>query len=181
VFGFGTGLVAAIPSYVMATFLVLLFAVTLTLFPPAYSRLHPVASFVLPVLGLAIGPICIVARVVRRETSVVLEQDFMRTARGWRLRGVRLYGKYALPALLTSTLTLSGLILTSMLGSAIVVETVFGWPGLGLGVVQAILNKDYPVIQGIILVLGLLAALLTLFVDIILGLIDPRTLGSKHD
>lgn len=181
IFGFGTGLIAAIPSYVMATFLVLIFAITFTLFPPAYSRVHPATSFILPVLGLAIGPICIVARVVRRETSVVLEQDFMRTARGWRLRGARLYAKYALPSLMTSTLTLSGLILTSMLGSAIIIETVFGWPGLGLGIVQAIINKDYPVIQGIILVLGILAALLTLFVDILLGLIDPRTLGSKHD
>ena len=178
-FGFDTGIVSAVPQYVMATFLVLAFAVTLTLLPPAYSQNDGAKSFILPVLGLAIGPICVVARVVRRETAVVLEQDYLRTARGWRLKGLRLYGRYVLPSLMTSTLTMSGLILTSMLGSAIVVETVFGWPGLGLGIVQAILAKDYPVIQGIILVLGIIAALLTLLVDIILGLIDPRTLGGK--
>ncbi|MET9259548.1 ABC transporter permease [Amycolatopsis sp. NPDC004079] len=175
-----TGLVAAIPSYVMATFLVLVFAVSLALLPPAYSNLRQAQSFVLPVLGLALGPICTVSRLVRRETAVVLEQDFVRTARGWRLGGLRLYGKYALPALMTSTLTLGGLILTSMLGGAIVVETVFGWPGLGLEVVRAILVRDYPLIQGIILVLGMLAALLTLLVDVVLGLIDTRTLGSRN-
>lgn len=181
VFGFGSGLVSAVPQYVMATFLVLVFAVTLAVLPPAYSRNSPAESYVLPILGLAVGPICVVARVVRRETGVVLENDYFRTARGWRLPAWRLYGRYLLPSLLTSTLTMSGLILTSMLGSAIVVETVFGWPGLGLGIVQAILTKDYPVIQGIILVLGIVAALITLLVDVVLGLIDPRTLGGRHD
>jgi len=180
-FGFGTGFIAAIPPYVMATLLVVVFAVTLAVLPPAYSKNHVGTSFVLPVVALAIGPICTVARVVRRETAVVLEQDYMRTAKGWRLSALPLYAKYALPNLLTSTLTLSGLILTSMIGGAIIIETVFAWPGLGRGVVQAIANKDYPLIQGIILVLGILAAVLTLLVDVILGAIDPRTLGSKND
>lgn len=180
-FSVATGFVASVPGYVMATFLVLIFAVGLGLLPPAYARTSPAASFVLPVLALAIGPICTISRVVRRETAIVLEQDYMRTAAGWRLAAVRRYTVYALPNLLTSTLTLSGLVLTSMLGGAIIVETVFAWPGLGLGIVQAITNKDYPVIQGIILVLGVLAALLTLIVDILLGIVDPRTLGGRHD
>lgn len=175
-----TGLVSAVPSYVMATLLIVLLPVTLSVLFPAYSPVHSTASLVLPVLSLAIGPTMIVARVVRREVAVVLEQDFMRTARGWRLGALRLYGKYAFPPLMTSTLTLGGLILTSMLGSAIVVETVFSVPGLGLGLVRAIVAKDYPVIQGIVLVLGIIAALLTLVVDVALGIIDPRTLGGRH-
>lgn len=181
VFNVTTGLSAAVPAYVMATFLVLLFPVTLSTLYPAYSQLDPLGSLILPVAGLAIGPISIMARVVRREVAVVLEQDFMRTARGWRLGTLRLYGKYAFPALMTSTLTLSGLILTAMLGSAIVIETVFAVPGLGLGLVKAILAKDYPVIQGMVLVLGLMAALITLLIDTVLGIIDPRTLGGKHE
>ncbi len=180
-FAFITGLVAAIPPYVMATGLVVVFAVTLALVPPAYSPTKPGLSFILPVVALAIGPICTISRVVRRETSVVLEQDYMRTATGWRLPAFRRYASYALPNLLTSTLTLSGLILTSMLGGAIIIETVFSWPGLGLGIVQAIANKDYPLIQGIVIVLGILAALLTLLVDVLLGIVDPRTLGGRHD
>lgn len=180
-FALVTGFVAAIPPYVMATGLVVVFAVTLALVPPAYSSTNPGLSFLLPVIALAIGPICTIARVVRRETAVVLEQDYMRTATGWRLPAIRRYASYALPNLLTSTLTLSGLILTSMLGGAIIIETVFSWPGLGLGIVQAIANKDYPLIQGIVIVLGVLAALLTLLVDVVLGIVDPRTLGGRHE
>lgn len=180
VFSYLTGLVASIPPYVMATLLVVVFAIWLAVLPPAYSRNQPGLSWILPVLALAIGPICTVSRIVRRETAVTLEQDYIRTARGWRIPALRLYVSYALPNLLTSTLTLTGLLLTSMLGGAVIVETVFGWPGLGLGIVQAIITKDYPVIQGIIIVLGMLAALLTLLVDVLLGIVDERTLGGSH-
>lgn len=180
-FGFTTGLISSIPPYVLATFLVLVFAIGLSLLPPAYTRSNPAAAIVLPMLALSLGPMSLIARVVRRETAVVLGQDYMRTARGWRIGAVPLYLRYALPNLLTSTLTLSGLILTSMLGGAIIIETVFGWPGLGTTVVGAILQRDYPLIQGTVLVLSMLAALLVVLVDVILALIDPRTLGADHD
>jgi peptide/nickel transport system permease protein len=173
-----TAVVAAIPPYVMATLLVLLFAVSLQLLPPAYSRSNAGISLVLPTMALSIPSICFIARVVRRETAVVLEQDYMRTARGWRLPALRAYGRYALPNLLTSTLTLSGIILVGMLGGAITVETVFNWPGLGTGIVNAVLAKDYPLIQGIVLVLAVLAALLTMAVDVVLGIVDPRVRGG---
>jgi peptide/nickel transport system permease protein len=178
-FGFVTALIGTIPGYVMATFLVVVFAVTFRWLPPAYTVTRPVASFALPILGLAIGPTCVIARIVRREAAVVLAQDFMRTTQGWRLPPVRRYLRYALPSLLTSTLTVSGMILGSMLGGAIIIETVFGWPGLGLQIVQSIVHRDYPVIQGIILTLGVIAALLIILVDAALGLLDPRTLGGR--
>jgi peptide/nickel transport system permease protein len=85
-----------------------------------------------------------------------------------------------LPNVLTSTLTLSGIILVAMLGGAISVETVFGWPGLGLGVVNAVATKDYPLVQGIVLVLAVLSALMTMAVDILLGIVDPRVRGGQH-
>jgi peptide/nickel transport system permease protein len=157
--------------------LVVVFAIMLRVLPAAGAA--SLSALILPVAGLAIGPICSVARVVRRETATVLEQDYLRTARGWRLKPLRLYARHALPNLLTTALTLAGLILSGMLGGAIIVENVFNWPGLGREIVTAILNKDYPVIQGIILVLGFLAILLNLLVDVILGIIDPRTLGGK--
>jgi peptide/nickel transport system permease protein len=173
-FGYTTAVVAAIPPYVMATLLVLVFAVSLQVLPPAYSRSRVGISLLLPLMALSIPSICFIARVVRRETAVVLEQDYLRTARGWRLGALRTYGRYALPNLLTSTLTLSGIILIGMLGGAITVETVFSWPGLGLGIVNAVTAKDYPLIQGIVLVLAVLSALLTLAVDVVLGMVDPR-------
>lgn len=173
-FGYGTAFLSAIPAYVMATILVLLFAVWVHLLPPAYSPGNLAAALVLPCAALSIASICAIARIVRRETAVVLEQDYMRTAQGWRLSHVRLYMKYALPNLLTTTLTLSGIILIGMLGGAISVELVFNWPGLGFGIVRAVTTKDYPLIQGIVLVLALLGSILTLAVDIILAVIDPR-------
>lgn len=179
-FGYTTAFVAAIPPYVMATLLVLLFAVTLQVLPPAYTRSHPGVSMVLPALALSLPSICLISRVVRRETAVVLEQDYLRTARGWRLSTVRIAARYALPNLLTSTLTLSGIILVGMLGGAISVETVFNWPGLGLGVVNAVATKDYPLVQGIVLVLAVLSALMTMAVDILLGIVDPRVRGDHH-
>jgi len=176
-FGTLTGFFQAVPQYVMATILVIIFGITLAVLPVAGAAGPP--SIILPVAALAIAPICSVARVVRRETSVVLEQDYLRTARGHRLSAVRLYARHALPNLLTTALTLSGLVLSGMLGGAIIIETVFSWPGLGREIITAIVNKDYPVIQGIILVLGLMAIVINLLIDVVLGVIDPRTLGGK--
>ncbi|MCU1405719.1 MAG: hypothetical protein JWQ43_2022 [Glaciihabitans sp.] len=183
-FGAVTGFLDSVPGYVMATVMVILFALGIglvPLFPPAYSVRVGSAAFVLPIAALVIGPICTISRVVRRETGVVLENDYIRTARGWRLSTVALYLKYALPNLLTTTLTLSGLILSGMLGGALIIESVFALPGLGTGIIKAILDRDFPVIQGMVLVLGMIAALVNLLVDIILGLIDSRTLGAQHD
>ncbi|TCC28943.1 ABC transporter permease [Kribbella speibonae] len=182
-FGFVTGLLDSVPGYVMATFLVVMFALgigLLPLFPPAYTPRFGSASFVLPVAAIVIGPICTVSRVVRRETAVVLGNDYLRTARGWRLPAWKRYVKWALPNLLTSTLTVSGLVLTGLIGGAVVIESVFALPGLGSGIIKAILDRDYPVIQAMVIVIGMIAALINLLVDILLGLIDERTLGGSH-
>ncbi|WP_433518182.1 ABC transporter permease [Nonomuraea sp. CA-143628] len=182
-FGMVTGFLDSIPGYIMASFLVVTFALGIglvPLFPPAYTPRFGAASFVLPVVAIAIGPICTISRVVRREMAVVLETDYMRTARGWRLPALRRHVRWALPNLLTTTLTLSGLILTGMVGGAIIIESVFALPGLGSGIIKAILDRDYPVIQGMVLVIGMITAIINLLVDVLLGLIDPRTLGGSH-
>jgi peptide/nickel transport system permease protein len=182
-FGFVTGFLDSVPGYVMATFLVVMFALgigVLPLFPPAYTPRFGSASFVLPIAAIVIGPICTVSRVVRRETAVVLGNDYLRTARGWRLPAWKRYIKWALPNLLTSTLTVSGLVLTGLIGGAVVIESVFALPGLGSGIIKAILDRDYPVIQAMVIVIGMIAALINLLVDILLGLIDERTLGGSH-
>ncbi|WP_411374463.1 ABC transporter permease [Arthrobacter sp. MPF02] len=175
-FNFLTSLVYSIPQYVVATLLVVVFAVTLRWFPAAGAA--TLSSLVLPTAALMLGPVCVIARIVRRETAVVLEKDYIRTARGWRLSALRTNVRYVLPNLVTTTLTLSGLILAAQLGGAVVIETVFAWPGLGQGIVNAILQRDYPVIRGIILILGLLATLIITMVDLILAIIDPRNLGG---
>lgn len=179
-FNFVTGFISSVPVYVQATALVVVFAVWLRALPPAYSSAYDIGqAAILPVISLTLGGACAVARVVRRETAVILEQDYMRTARGWRLPAMTLYAKHMLPNLLTTALTLSGIILTALLGSALITEAVFAWPGLGHVIVQGIaIDKDYPVIRAAVFVIGLISLVITLLIDVILGLIDPRTLGE---
>ncbi|MFE1949251.1 ABC transporter permease [Streptomyces sp. NPDC059524] len=172
-----TSILGSVPEFVLATLLIMLFAIKLKMLPP--SGAATLDAMILPVLALTIAPICTLARVVRRETATVLAMEYMRTARGRRLSALRLYARHALPNLMTSTLTLGGLILTGLLGGAVIVEFVFAWPGLGTGVLDALVKRDYPVIQGVVLVLGVLATLLNLLVDVVLGLLDPRSLRGK--
>lgn len=171
------GFLASIPAYVTASVLVLIFAIWLRVLPAGGGQ--AAGAFVLPIAALALGPTFAVARVVRQETFAVLQQDFMRTARGRRIGATRLYLRHALPNLMASTLTLTGLILAALLGGAIIIETVFSLPGLGMEVVSAIIYRDYPIIQGIILTIGFIAVAINLVIDIILGIIDPRTLGGQ--
>ncbi|MFF8375634.1 ABC transporter permease [Streptomyces sp. NPDC015661] len=169
-----TGLGGAVPEYVLGTLLVVLFGIGLGWLPAAGAATP--GSLVMPIAALAVPGTCAIARIVHRETATVLAQDYMRTARARRLPPLRMYARHALPNLLTSTLTLGGLILAGLLGGTVVVESVFAWPGIGSRVVDAILARDYPVVQGCVLTLGLLAAVLNLLVDVLLGVLDPRTL-----
>lgn len=76
---------------------------------------------------------------------------------------------------MTAALTIGGLLFTGLLGGAVIVENVFAWPGLGTAVVEAVLSRDYPVIQGVILMLGAAVVLVNTLVDVLLGLVDPRS------
>lgn len=171
--------VGCTPEYIAATLLVLVFAVTLGWLPAAGAATP--ASLILPVVAIALPPAAALARIVRRETAVVLEEDYLRTARAKRLGGWALHVRHTLPNLLTSALTMGGLLLAGLMGGTVIVESVFAWPGLGTRVVQAILVRDFPVIQGIVLVIGLMAALINLLVDVCLGVLDPRTLTGKTE
>ncbi|WP_226830142.1 ABC transporter permease [Brevibacterium aurantiacum] len=175
-FGWVTAVVLALPVYVIGAALIVMFAVQWTVLPAAGAS--TLSSYILPTAAIASGPICAMARLVRREAAVVLDQDYMRTARGWRISKVRQYVKHALPNLLASTLTLSGLILASMIGGAILIESVFAWPGLGRAVVESIIGRDYPLTRGIILVIGGIAIVVNITIDVALAIGDPKTLQA---
>jgi peptide/nickel transport system permease protein len=168
-----TGVFAVIPEFLLAVGLVVVFAVGMKLLPVA-GRGGP-ASYVLPVLALAVGPAAALARIVRVEALTVLGTSYMRTARAKRLPPRLLYLRHALPNLLTSALTIGGLLLTGLIAGSVLVETVFAWPGLGSSIVQSILAKDYPLVQGIVLVYGSAVLLVNLVVDVLLGMLDPRS------
>lgn len=163
----------SIPEFLLAVGLVYVFAVSLGLLPIAGRGGFD--SYVLPVAALALGPAASMARIVRVETLSVLDADFLRTARAKRLRPWLVYFRHAMPNALTATLTLGGLLLTSLIAGTVLVENVFAWPGLGTTIVQSISAKDYPLVQGIVLVYGALVLTINLLVDVLLSLLDKRS------
>ncbi|UTX54189.1 ABC transporter permease [Leucobacter aridicollis] len=172
-----TAVIALIPEFLAGILLVYFFAVTLDLLPVAGRG--DFASYILPVTALAFGPAAALTRIVRAETLTVLQQDYVRTARARRMSPVRLYGKHVLPNLLTSTLTISGMALGGMIAGTVIVESIFAWPGLGSVIVQSIQEKDYPLVQAIIIFYGAVVLLINLAIDMALILLDPRTALDK--
>lgn len=165
--------VAAIPEFLLGVVLVYLFAVSVQLLPIA-GKSGP-SSYILPVAALSFGAIAALSRIVRVETLSVLGEDFVRTARAKRLPGRMIYLRHALPNAVTATLTIGGLLLSSLVTGTVIVETIFAWPGLGQSLVTSILTKDYPLMQGIVLVYGGMVLVINLLVDVVLAIIDPRS------
>jgi peptide/nickel transport system permease protein len=163
----------AIPEFLLGVAFVWLFAVQLGWFPVA-GRSGP-SSYVLPVLALALGPAAALARIMRVEMLTVLQADHVRTARAKRLPAAAVYFRHALPGALTAAITLGGLLLSALVAGTVLVENVFAWPGLGGTIVSSILDKDYPVVQGIVLVYGAGVLVVNLAVDVTLALLDPRS------
>ncbi|MER7278700.1 ABC transporter permease [Dactylosporangium sp. NPDC000244] len=168
-----TGVVSAVPEFLLAVGLVAVFAVAWPILPVA-SQDGPL-SYVLPVLSLTIVPAAALARIVRVEALRVLGEDYMRTARAKRLPARLRYLRHALPNLLTASLTVGGLLFTSLIAGTVLVESVFAWPGLGSTIVQAITAHDYPLVQGAVLVFGLGALLITFLVDVVVAAADPQS------
>ncbi|WP_125100051.1 ABC transporter permease [Leucobacter chromiireducens] len=168
-----TGVIAAIPEYLLAVFLVLLFSVTFSLLPVAGNS-EP-ASYILPVLALALGSAASLSRIARVEALNALSEDYIRTARSKRLPTWMINFRHALPNMLTATLTLGGSLLATMIVGSVLVEQVFNWPGLGTAFVQAIVTKDYGIVQGLAIVYATVILVVNLVVDVVLSLIDRRT------
>src|SRR3954451_19574923 len=163
-----------IPDFLVGVGLVYVFGVSLGWLPVAGNDTP--SAYVLPVVALAIGPAVILARIIRVEMVAVLEADFVRTARAKRIPSRSVYLGHALPNALTASLTLGGLILSSLVAGTVLVENVFAWPGLGSTIVSSILNKDYQVVQAVVLVYGVGVLLVNTFVDVALAVLDPRSM-----
>lgn len=173
VFSGVTGFLAAIPEFLLAVGLVFVFSVTFPVLPVA-GRTGP-ESYILPVLSLAVVPAAALARIVRVEALAVLDQDYIRTARSKRLPTRLIYLRHALPNMLTASLTIGGMLLTGLIAGTVLVEYVFAWPGLGNTIVSSINQKDYSLVQGIVLIYGSAVLLVNLLVDLLLGVFDPRS------
>jgi len=162
----------SMPVYWSGLLLIILFAVVLG-WLPAGGADHP-ASIVLPALTLAIVSIALVARMTRASMLEVLQQDYIRTAhaKGVPVRSV-VY-RHALRNAFLPVLTVVGLQFGSLLGGAVLVESVFGWPGMGRLLVDSIFSRDLPVVHGTILIYALMVIIVNLIVDLLYGWLDPR-------
>jgi peptide/nickel transport system permease protein len=167
------GLVAAVPSFLIAAYLVYFLAVKIRWFPVAGQG--GVSSYVLPIASLALAPIAALSRIVRVEGLRVLEQDYIRTARGKRLPARIVYVRHALPNTLTPTLTIAGLLVGGLVAGTVLVENIFAWPGLGTSLVAAVAQKDYSTVQAIAVIFGAVVLLANFTVDVLLGVLDPRS------
>jgi peptide/nickel transport system permease protein len=163
-----------VPEYLYGVALVVIFAVTLKLLPVAGD--DGFKSLILPSLAISLAPIAGLSRIVRVQTEEVLSQEYIQFARSKRLPAFRIYLRHALPNLLTSALTVGGILLGVLVASTVVVENVFALPGLGSTVVTAITQRDYPLAQGSLLILGGSVVLVNLIIDVIVSLLDPRSL-----
>ena len=135
------------------------------------------ASFkqmILPVITMALFVLAPIARMTRASMLSVLSADFIRTARASGLSKVTILVRYGLRNALLPVITTLGMVFGFMLGSSVIVEKVFGWPGLGSYAIDALTASDYAPVQGFVLTMGILFVLLNLLVDILYCVIDPR-------
>jgi peptide/nickel transport system permease protein len=181
----GSLLGTTIPPFVLGLLLILAFAVLLRAFPPggyvpfAEDPLQNLRDLVLPMVALGSASVAVNFRQVRASMLEVLNQEYIRTARAVGLSKARVNYRHALPNALLPLLTLVGLQAGAILAGAVVIETVFLWPGVGQLAVSSILSKDYPVVQGVVLLSALSYMLINLLVDIAYTVVDPRISHGK--
>ena len=137
-------------------------------------------QLILPVLTMALFVLAPIARMTRASMLQVLSSDFVRTARASGLSNTTVRVRYALRNALLPVVTTLGMVFGFMLGSSVIIEKVFGWPGVGSYAIDALTASDYAPVQGFVLAMGVLFVLLNLLVDLLYTLIDPRiSLGAS--
>lgn len=163
---------AAMPSYWVAYLLILTFAVRWKVLPVAGQGTW--RHLVLPSMTLGLASIASLMRLTRSEMLEVLGQDYIRTGRAKGLSARAVIVGHALRNALIPVLTVAGLRFAGLLGGAVIVETIFAWPGIGKFVLDSIFDRDYPVIQGFVIFMGSVFLAINLIVDLSYGMLDPR-------
>lgn len=162
----------SIPGFWLGLMLVLVFAVGLRWLPVA--GFGDLAHLVLPATSLAMFSVARNARMVRSSMLEVLSQDYIRTARSKGLRPWTVLARHSLRNALIPVVTLIGLEFGTLLGGAVIIETVFAWPGVGRLMIQAIAGKDFPLVQAGVTILATTFVLINLATDLLYTVIDPR-------
>jgi ABC-type dipeptide/oligopeptide/nickel transport system permease component len=171
VFGIST------PSYVVTSLLVLLLASNLHLVPTSGWDGVWSPRIIVPALSLALYPMAVLARYTRASLLEVLRTDYMRTARSKGLSERSILMRHGVRNALLPVITIAGVVLADVATGSFFVETIYQVPGIGRHFVQSISGRDYPVIIGTVLLLGLVVSVMNLVVDLIYPLLDPRIRG----
>ncbi|MDM4772480.1 oligopeptide ABC transporter permease OppB [Solimonas sp. SE-A11] len=164
----------SLPSYVIAPLMILLFAVTLHWLPAGGWEQGRYLDMLMPVLALALPQIAYIARLMRGSMIEVLRSNFIRTARAKGLPERRVILRHALKPAMMPILSFLGPTAAGVITGSVVIEQIFGIPGLGRYFVQAAINRDYTLVLGVVIFYGLLIVLFNFLVDLLYGALDPR-------
>ena len=175
----------AVPSFVLAPLMTLLFGVILKLLPiatlepggglaRAMPTLAPLTPYILPVIALAIPQVAIIARLTRGAMIEVLRQNYIRTARAKGLPEQRVVWRHALQAGLLPVVSYLGPAIAGIVTGAVVVESIFQLPGMGRFFIQGAINRDYPLVLGIVIIFAAAVIVMNLLVDLLYGVLDPK-------
>ena len=160
------------PTFWLALVMILVFSLELGWFPATGSQ--GLRSLILPAVSLGVASAGLIARLVRSSMLEVLSQNYMVTARSKGLREYIIILRHGFRNALIPTVTILGVQIGNLLGGAVVVETVFARQGLGRMVIQAIMKKDYPLVQGTLLFIAVAYVVINLLIDWLYSFLDPR-------
>lgn len=163
---------ASIPSFFFAYVLIIELATNLRLLPVA-GRQGP-ASLIMPAIAIAVTPTAVISRLLRASLLEVFSEDHIRTARSKGLSSLQVVLRHGLRNAAIPVVTYLGTVAGNLLEGIVIVELVFAWPGIGRLTVQAISQRDYPMIQAVVLLIGVIYVVVNLAVDVLYAALDPR-------
>lgn len=170
----------SIPNFLFATLLVLVFSFKLNWLPPigfkpfSEDPIQNLKTMIMPAVSLGLPLAAILMRITRSSVLEIIGQEHVRTARAKGLRESSVLLRHILPNAGIPILTVAGIQVARLLGGTVIVEQIFGLPGVGRYIFESISNRDYPVVQGVTLVMATLFVLVSLVIDISYAVVDPR-------
>ncbi len=164
----------AVPTFVTAPLLILVFGLTLAWLPISGWNGGQIQHLILPVTALAIPKVAAIARITRGAMLEAINMDYVRTARAKGMRERKVITRHVMRPVLIPVVSYLGPAIATVMTGSVIIENIFGLPGLGRAFVESAINRDYPVVMGIVIVYAIFIVLLNLFADILYGFLDPR-------
>jgi peptide/nickel transport system permease protein len=167
----------SLPHFFLAMVVILIFAVELRLLPSAGS--DTLAHMVLPTIAMSLSRACAITRLMRSSLLEVLNKPFIRAAKARGLSQYQVMLKHGLPNAMLPTLTMLGFTISGFISGAVVIETVFAWPGIGRLLMSSVQSRDLAVVQTVVIFIASVTITINLMIDFLYGWIDPRIKNSK--